>query len=168
MSFSKGNTKKPLCQVGKSKTNPLSYMKIPAKRWYRNNVFIVDGNRFLNMGADSSSLYADIFANNSYISDYLWEGNAVVFNKARVRTGNAGKSYKSFKLLNNYFEVDEVDGVGLIKVRTDQKTEMVLVQGNTFKLNKNHFFPLFYQKYNEDDFQEDKKQGFWHSMEGKA
>ncbi len=157
MSFSKGNTKKPLCQVGKSKTNPLSYMKIPAKRWYRNNVFIVDGNRFLNMGADSSSLYADIFANNSYISDYLWEGNAVVFNKARLRTGNAGKSYKSFKLLNNYFEVDEVDGVGLIKVRTDQKTEMVLVQGNTFKLNKNHFFPLFYQKYNEDDFQEDKK-----------
>ena len=157
MSFSKGNTKKPLCQVGKSKTNPLSCMKVPAKRWYRNNVFIVDGNRLLNMGADSSSLYADIFANNSYINDYLWEGNAVVFNKARLRTGNAGNSYRSFNLLNNYFDVEEVDGVGLIKVRADQKTEMVLVQGNTFKLNKNHFFPLFYQKYNEDELQEDKK-----------
>ena len=157
MSFSKGKTKKPLCQIGKSKTNTLSYIKIPAKRWYKNNVFIVDGDRFLNMGADISSLYADIFANRSYISDYIWEGNAVVFNKARLRIGKAGKSYRSFQLLNNYFEVDEVVGVGLIKVRTDQKLENILVQGNTFKLGKNQCFPILYQKYYEDYKREDQK-----------
>ena len=157
MSFSKDGRSKPQCQIGKSKTNPLSYLDYPARRIYRNNVFLVNGERFLKDGADASSLYADIFGNKSYMDEYVWEGNAVVFKKANLKTGVAAKSYGFFRMTDNYFEVDEMSGGGLVTVRSDEPVNQVLIKGNTFKLGKSQLLPLFNQKYKEDYRRENQK-----------
>lgn len=149
MSFSKGNTKKPQCQIGKSKTNPLSFIKKTSRRIYKNNVFTVDGNRLLQMGADSSSLYSEIFGNYSYIDEYIWDRNAVIFKKAKLKTGKAEKGYGVFELTNNYFEVEEMTGSGLVSFRSDLKMNQILIQKNTFKVEKKQLLPLVNQRFKE-------------------
>lgn len=157
MSFSMDGSSKPQCQIGKSKTNPLSYLAYPAERIYRNNVFLVDGERFLREGADATTLYADIFGNKSYVDEYVWDGNTVILKKANLKTGVAAKSYGSFKLTNNYFDVNEIKGVGLVTIRSAEKMEEILIKGNVFKVGKHQMFPLFNQKYNEGYHREDQK-----------
>lgn len=156
MSFSRKGSSKPQCQIGKSKTNPLAYWKKPSKRIYRNNIFLVDGERFLKMGADASSLSADIFGNNTYIDDYIWENNTVIFKQANLKTGVASNSYGTFRVVDNYFEADKAEGSGLVTVRSKDKVNEILIKGNSFKLGERQLFPLFNQKYNEDYRREDQ------------
>lgn len=157
MSFSIDGGTKPQCQIGKSKTNPLSYWNYPAKRVYRNNIFCVNGERFLKMGADSTSLSADIFGNRSYIDEYVWESNSVVFKKAGIKTGVAAKSYGRFRLLNNYFEADDIRGGGLVTIRSNEKMNEIIITGNTFNVTKNQLLPLFNQKYYVNYKREDQE-----------
>ena len=156
MSYSINGSSKPQCQIGKSKTNPLSYWGKPSKRVYTNNVFLVNGDRFLKLGADASSLSADIFGNSTYIDEYIWENNAVIFKKANLKTGVASKSYGSFRMMNNCFELEEVEGGGLVTIRSKERMDEILIKGNTFKVENNQLFPLFNQKYNNDYRREDQ------------
>lgn len=156
MSFTKNGGKKPRCQIGKSKTNPLSFLNYPAKRIFKNNIFIVDGGRFLKMGADTASLYTDIFRNYSYIDDYIWESNSVIYKKARLRTGLAEKGYGRFKLLNNFFEVEEIIGSGLVSFRSDLQTDSILIQHNLFQVETSQLLPLLNQRH-KDYYSRDKQ-----------
>ena len=150
MSFSKKGGSKPQCQIGKSKNNPLAFAGYPAKRMYRNNIIIVDGKRFLKMGADASSLNTDIFGNVSYIDEYVWEENSLIYKNAQLNTGVSGNSFGSFHLIDNYFETESLSGSGLITVRSQHQVNEILVLGNTFKVMANNLlFPLLNQKYNE-------------------
>lgn len=147
ISYSTNGGTKPKSQIGKSKTNPVSYVGIKSSRQYKDNCFIVDGDRFLNDGADPSSLYSDIFGNNSYINDYSWENNAIIYRHAQVKTGVAAHSYESFSLVNNYFELDGVQGSGLVTVRSDERMKSIVVKDNTFRLSNKQLFPVFNQKF---------------------
>ena len=147
ISYSLNGGTKPKCQIGKSKTNPLFFVGGKSQRFYRNNCFVVSGDRFLKAGADSSSLYADIFGNNSYIDDYVWDNNSVIFKNAGLKTGVAAHGYGSFSLRNNYFELEDTKGSGLVTIRSDEKTDSVVICNNTFKLASQQLFPVFNQKY---------------------
>lgn len=150
MSYSKRGGSKPQCQIGKSKSNPLSYVKTPAERIYRNNCFIVDGNRFLKMGADSESLYSEIFHNNSYFDRYVWSGNSLIYKNADIKTGMAGSNSRSFQLENNYFDVRKAQGSGLVTVLSNEKMDEVIVRNNVFSQEEHRLFPLLNQKYKKD------------------
>ena len=149
MSYSINGSPKPQCQIGKSKSNPLPNTHLPAKRIYRNNVVVVNGDRFLKMGADAESLFTDIFGNNSYIDEYVWEQNSLIYRHAQLRTGVATKSYGSFYMTNNYFEVDKMTGRGLVSIRSDEYLNKAIIQNNTFKVSNSQLLPLFNQKYKE-------------------
>ena len=144
----KGGTK-PKAQIGKSKTNPLGFAGMKAERIYRNNCFLVDGDRFLKMGADAESLNAEIFGNVSYIDNYVWSGNTVVYRKAQVRTGVSTLSYRSFAFENNYFEAQSMSGNGIITIRSHEPMDRILIRNNTFKLTDSQLFPVFNQRFNE-------------------
>ncbi len=150
MSYSKKGGRKPQCQIGKSKSNPLSYVKMPAVRIYRNNCIIVDGNRFLKMGADSESLYAEIFHNISYFDKYVWSGNTLIYKNADIKTGMTGSNSRSFRLENNYFDVRKASGSGLVTVLSNEKMDEVIVRNNVFRQDVHQLFPLLNQKYKKD------------------
>ena len=150
MSYSKRGGSKPQCQIGKSKTNPLSYVKMPAERIYRNNCIIVDGNRFLKMGADSESLYAEIFHNNSYFDKYIWSGNTLIYKNADIKTGMAGSNSRSFRLEDNYFDVRKAQGYGLVTVLSNEKMDEVIIRNNVFRQEEHQLFPLLNQRYKKD------------------
>ena len=150
MSYSKKGGSKPQCQIGKSKSNPLSYVKMPATRIYRNNCIIVDGNRFLKMGADSESLYAEIFHNISYFDTYVWSGNSLFYKNADIKTGMTGSNSRSFQLENNYFDVRKALGSGLVTVMSNEKMDEVIVRNNVFRQEVHQLFPLLNQKYKKD------------------
>ena len=150
MSYSKKGGRKPQCQIGKSKSNPLSYVKMPAVRIYRNNCIIVDGNRFLKMGADSESLYAEIFHNISYFDKYVWSRNTLIYKNADIKTGMTGSNSRSFRLENNYFNVRKASGSGLVTVLSNEKMDEVIVRNNVFRQEVHQLFPLLNQKYKKD------------------
>lgn len=150
MSFSINNSNKPQCQIGKSKTSPLASAAFPSKRIFKKNVFLVDGDRFLKLGADTTSLYTDIFRNFSYIYDYVWEGNSLIYKNAKLDTGWASRGYESFQLLNNYFEIEGMFGRGLITIRSDEPANQVIIQGNTFKVGESQYLPLFNQRFEKN------------------
>ncbi len=157
MSFSKNGGTKPQCQIGKSKSNPLDYVGMDARRIYRNNTFIVDGSKFLKMGAEPSSLYTDVFGNASYIKEYVWERNFLIYKKANLKTATAGKSYGVFRLENNVFVADEVTGTGLITLRSNEKMDQVVIKNNRFRVEKSQLYPLLNQRYKEGYKRENQK-----------
>ena len=91
------------------------------------------------------------------MDEFLWEGNSLIFRKAKLETGQSSKSYGSFSLLNNYFEVDEVIGRGLVTISSNEKMNQIVIQGNEFQTEKSQLFPLFTQKYSEENLRENQK-----------
>ena len=150
MSYSKKGGRKPQCQIGKSKSNPLSYVKIPAERIYTNNCIIVDGNHFLKMGADPESLYAEIFHNNSYFDKYVWSGNSLIYKNADIKTGMAGSNSRLFLLENNYFDVQKAQGSGLVTILSNQRMDEIVIRNNVFRQEDHRLFPILNQKVKKD------------------
>ncbi len=149
MSYTRKGGSKPKAQIGKSKTNPLGFAGMKAERIYKNNCFLVDGDRFLKMGADAESLNAEIFGNVSYIDNYVWSDNTVIYRKAQVKTGVSTLSYGTFTFENNYFEAESMTGNGIITTRSHEPMERISICNNTFKLTKSQLFPVYNQRYNE-------------------
>ena len=150
MSYSKKGGRKPECQIGKSKSNPMSYVNMPAERIYRNNCVIVDGDRFLRMGADPESLYTEIFHNISYFDKYVWSGNTLIYRNADIKTGMAGSNSRYFLLEGNYFDVRKVQGSGLVTILSNERMDEVLVRNNVFRQEEHRLFPILNQKYKKD------------------
>lgn len=149
MSYTRKGGTKPKSQVGKSKTNPLSLAGVEAERLYRRNCFLVDGDRFLKMGADASSLHSDIFGNVSYIDRYEWVENTLIFKKAQIKTGVSTRSYRTFLFEDNYFEAQAMTGNGIITTRSQEPMDWIRIRNNTFKLGDSQLFPVLNQRYNE-------------------
>ena len=148
MSFAKNGRAKPECQIGKSKTNPLYAWGWKSERIYRNNCFIVDGDKFLELGADKESIYTDILGNGTYINHYVWDNNTLIYRNSDINTGVAANSYESFEMKRNYFEVARARGNGLVTIRSDQPLDGVYISSNVFRQTaSNQLFPIFNQKY---------------------
>ena len=149
MSYSKDGAKKPQCEIGKSKTNPLEYFGAKARREYTDNVFVSDGKRFLNEGADPESIYANIFNNTSPIDDYIWERNSLIYRNTIIKGRSSSTKYRSFSLKDNYFECDSFSG-NLVFPNSAYNLNNVTITGNSFRIKEGKTFTLFNQLFNED------------------
>lgn len=148
MSYSKDGAKKPQCEIGKSKSNPLEYFDVKARREYSDNVFVADGKRFLDEGADPESVYANIFNNTSPIDEYIWERNAVIYRNAIIKGRSSSSRYRSFSLKDNYFECESFSG-NLVFPNSAYNLDNVTITGNSFRIKDGKTFTLFNQLFNE-------------------
>ncbi len=149
MSYSKNGAKKPQCEIGKSKSNPLEKFGEKARRVYTDNIFISDGKRFLNEGADSESIYTNIFNNVSPIDEYIWERNALIYRNITIKGRSSSSRYRSFSLRDNYFECKSLSG-NLVFPNSAYDLDNVTITGNSFKIKGSTCFTLFNQLYNEE------------------
>ena len=149
MSYSKDGAKKPQCEIGKSKTNPLEYFGVKARREYTDNVYVSDGKRFLSEGADPESIYANIFNNTSSIDEYIWERNALIYRNTAIKGRSSSSKYSSFSLKDNYFECESISG-NLVFPNSAYNLDKVTITGNSFRIKGGKTFTLFNQLFNED------------------
>lgn len=149
MSYSKDGAKKPQCEIGKSKSNPLEYFGVKARREYTDNVFVSDGKRFIDEGADSESIYANIFNNTSPIDEYVWERNAIIYPNIVVKGRSSSAKYRSFSLKDNYFLCESISG-NLIFPNSGYNLDKVTITGNWFRIKEGKAFTIFNQLYNEE------------------
>jgi hypothetical protein len=148
MSYSKDGASKPQCEIGKSKTNPLSEFGVKASREYTDNIFLVNGKRFLAKGADPQSLYANLFYNSSAISRYTWDRNSIVFRNAKIEGRHSSSKYGSFSFRDNYFECESFSGNLVFPNSAFDQSDITLT-GNTFLVNKSNSISLFNQLFDE-------------------
>lgn len=148
MSYSKDGAAKPQCEIGKSKTNPLEAFDVNASREYTDNVFVVDGKRYLAKGADPQSISASVFLNTSPISSYIWDRNAIVFRNARLDGRNSSSRYGAFSFRDNYLECESFNG-NLIFPNSAYNQSYFLITGNDFYIEKGDKINLFNQLYND-------------------
>lgn len=149
MSYSKNGAKKPQCEIGKSKTNPLEKFGEKARRVYTDNIFISDGKRFLNEGADSESIYTNIFNNVSPIDEYIWERNALIYRNITIKGRSSSSRYRSFSLRDNYFECESLSG-NLVFPNSAYDLDDITITNNVFKMKVGDTFTIFNQLYNEE------------------
>lgn len=149
MSFTKDGANKPQCEIGKSKTNPLEHFGIKARREYTDNVFVSDGKRFKDEGADPESIYANIFNNVSPIDEYIWARNAIIYHNITIKGRASSSKYRSFSLMDNYFECESLSG-NLVFPNAAYNLDKVIITGNSFRIRGGKTFTLFNQLYNED------------------
>ena len=149
MSYSKDGAKKPQCEIGKSKSNPLEYYGVKARREYTDNVFVSDGKRFLDEGADPESVYANIFNNTSPIDEYIWERNAVIYRNIVIKGRSSSAKYRSFSLKNNYFECAQISG-NLVFSNSANNFSDIEIRDNSFKMDQTSSIVVFNQLYQKD------------------
>ena len=148
MSYSKEGASKPQCEIGKSKTNPLSEFGIKASREYTDNIFLVNGKRFLVKGADPQSLYANLFYNSSAISNYTWDRNAIIFRNAKIEGRHSSSKYGSFSFKDNYFECESFSG-NLVFPNSAFNNSDITLTGNTFLVKNSRTISIFNQLFDE-------------------
>lgn len=156
MSYSKDGAKKPQCEIGKSKSNPLEYFGVKARREYTDNVFVSDGKRFLNEGADPESIYANIFNNTSPIDEYVWERNSVIYRNIIIKGRTSSAKYHSFSLKDSYFECAQITG-NLIFSNSANNFSNIEIRDNSFRMDQTSTIVVFNQLYQKE--YEDYKRG---------
>ena len=149
MSYSKDGAKKPQCEIGKSKSNPLEYFGVKARREYTDNVFVADGKRFLDEGADPESVYANIFNNTSPIDEYIWERNAVIYRNIIIKGRTSSAKYRSFSLKDSYFECSQITG-NLIFSNSANNFSDIEIRNNSFKMDQTSSIVVFNQLYQKE------------------
>lgn len=149
MSYSKDGAKKPQCEIGKSKSNPLEYFGVEARREYTDNVFVSDGKRFLDEGADPESVYVNIFNNTSPIDEYVWERNAVIYRNIIIKGRTSSSKYRSFSLKDNYFECAQITG-NLIFSNSANNCSKIEIRDNSFKMDQTSSIVVFNQLYQKE------------------
>ncbi len=149
MSYSKNGAKKPQCELGKSKGNPLSIFGYKARREYTDNVFLSDGKRFIGEGADKESIFANIFNNVAAIDEYIWERNSIIYRNIRINGRSSSGRYGSFSFKDNYIESESLTG-NLIFPNSEFNLDAVTITGNTFNIANGKMFTLFNQLYKEE------------------
>lgn len=149
MSYSKDGAKKPQCEIGKSKSNPLEYFGVKARREYTDNVFVSDGKRFLDEGADSESISANIFNNTSPIDEYVWERNAVIYRNIIIKGRTSSAKYHSFSLKGNYFECAQISG-NLIFSNSANSFSNIEIRNNSFRMDQTSAIVVFNQLYQKE------------------
>ena len=153
VSFSKNGGNKPQCEIGKSKRNILSAVGYKTVRHYVHNSFILDGNIYLAMGADRSSLYTSIFGNVSYVDDYVWKDNIIIYKNADLAGRTSSTGYGSFIMTGNKIEVDRILNNGLCMLSSGNDMEAIRISENEFNIHSGEAFSLFNQVYKEDYLQ---------------
>ena len=149
MSYSKDGAKKPQCEIGKSKSNPLEYFGVKARREYTDNVFVSDGKRFLDEGADPESVYVNIFNNTSPIDEYVWERNAVIYRNIIIKGRTSSAKYHSFSLKGNYFECAQISG-NLIFSNSANSFSNIEIRDNSFRMDQTSATVVFNQLYQKE------------------
>lgn len=147
MSFSMNGANKPQCEIGKSKVDLLSLEGYKTIRCYENNTYFVDGDKFLRMGADRSSLYANIFANTDPINTYKWNNNSIHFINSDLHTRQSASSYKTFEITNNIFNVYSIKKSGLCIIPSNSNFNRISFVGNIFSIKDATPFNLFNQVF---------------------
>ncbi len=150
MSFSKNGASKPQCEIGKSKIDLLSHEGSKTIRCYENNYYTVDGNKFLAMGADRSTLYANIFANTDPVHTYKWSNNRIHFVDADLHGRQSSSTYNTFEISNSAFDVYSIKHSGLCIIPSNRDFNSVSIVDNTFNLHDSSPFYLFNQVYYEN------------------
>lgn len=150
MSFSMNGASKPQCEIGKSKIDLLSQEGSKTIRCYENNYYTVDGEKFLAMGADRSSLYANIFANTDPVYTYKWDNNKIHFVNADLHGRQSSSTYNTFEILNSTFDVYSIKNSGLCIIPSNRDFNTVSIVDNTFNLCDSSPFYLFNQVYYEN------------------
>ncbi len=149
MSYSKDGAKKPQCEIGKSKSNPLEYFDVKARREYTDNVFVSDGKRFLDEGADPESVYANIFNNTSPIDEYIWERNAVIYRNIVIKGRTSSAKYRSFSLKDSYFGCAQITG-NLVFSNSANNFSDIDIRNNSFKMDQTSSIVVFNQLYQKE------------------
>lgn len=149
ISFSKKGAIKPQCEIGKSKVDLLAMEGSQSVRHYEDNTYIVDGNRFIDLGAERNSLYAYIFANSDPIFSYKWNRNKVIFKNADLYSRSSSTAYKHFEMNDNVFDVYTIKNLGLCYLNAKCDFDEVTIRDNYFKLSSSTSFYLFNQLSNK-------------------
>lgn len=147
MSFSMNGANKPQCEIGKSKIDLLSHEGSKTIRYYENNYYIVDGDKFLAMGADRSTLYANIFANTDPVYTYKWNNNKIHFVNADLHGRQSSSIYNTFEISNSAFDVYSIKHSGLCIIPSNRDFNNISIVDNTFNLHDSSPFYLFNQVY---------------------
>ena len=145
MSFSKNGSNKPQCEIGKSKADLLSLEGYETKRYYENNSYIVDGAKFLSMGADRSTLYANIFANTDPVHTYKWSNNRIHFVDADLHGRQSSSIYNTFEISNSIFDIHSIKNTGLCIIPSNKDFNSISIVDNVFNLQDSSPFYLFSQ-----------------------
>lgn len=147
MSFSMNGASKPQCEIGKSKIDLLSHEGSKTIRCYENNYYTVDGDKFLAMGADRSTLYANIFANTDPVHTYKWNNNKIHFVNADLHGRQSSSIYNTFEISNSTFDVYSIKNSGLCVIPSNQDFNCVSIVDNSFNLQDSSPFYLFSQVF---------------------
>lgn len=131
LSYAKDGASKPQNEIGKSKINPLESFGVKSSRRYENNIFICDGQLYLNKGADKSSIVTSIFCNVSPIDSYIWRNNSVIYRDVVLAGRHSSTKYGSFIMNNNYFECAEFSG-NIIFPNSAYNCEEISIYRNVF------------------------------------
>lgn len=145
MSFSKNGASKPQCEIGKSKIDLLSQEGSKTIRCYENNYYTVDGNKFLAMGADRSTLYANIFANTDPVHTYKWSNNRIHFVDADLHGRQSSSIYNTFEISNSIFDIHSIKNTGLCIIPSNKDFNSISIVDNVFNLQDSSPFYLFSQ-----------------------
>ena len=145
MSFSKNGASKPQCEIGKSKIDLLSQEGSKTIRCYENNYYTVDGNKFLAMGADRSTLYANIFANTDPVHTYKWSNNRIHFVDADLHGRQSSSIYNTFEISNSIFDLHSIKNTGLCIIPSNKDFNSISIVDNVFNLQDSSPFYLFSQ-----------------------
>lgn len=155
ISFSKNGAQKPQCEIGKSKVDLLAMDGSKSIRHFEDNTYLLDGNKFLELGAERNSLYACIFSNSDPIYSYKWNRNKVIFKNADLYSRSSSSSYVNFEMNNNLFDVYTIKNLGLCYINTKFDFNEIHINNNDFNLKNPTPFYLFHQLKSRDGIASD-------------
>lgn len=109
MSYSIDNAEKPQCEIGKSKS--LQDEGAFNCRVYKDNVWLVDGDYFLSLGAKEEDLYTNYFAFTSPMKNVVIENNVIKYTgKASLNGGVSSHEIEAINFSFNNIDAYEIRG----------------------------------------------------------